>query len=85
MTLYHATLETTNFFFDAYGVTQAEALKAMEDGWREHRRQTGASDKWVDVLDSVQVREVRTGSAWRDRERLTTDKGRRWPRITAPD
>jgi hypothetical protein len=64
-TLYVATLDTRYSFMTA-GETREDAVKAMRLAWSRHRRQTGATWAWADMVDDVQVVELHPGTALRD-------------------
>jgi hypothetical protein len=52
--MYVATLDTPHFAFLAVGATPAAALEGLRQGWRRHRRATGAGP-WADWHDSARV------------------------------
>jgi hypothetical protein len=61
-----ATLETQNFNFSAYHMTEREARFALEQGLKAHGEQFQLdSDWWAIYEDSIYVREVELGHAYR--------------------
>lgn len=66
--IFLASLETRHFSFEAYGYTEVEALYIMRQTWFKHRKQTEATDKWTDIEDDVQMREIIVGAGYRDGE-----------------
>lgn len=61
-----ATLETQNFSFSAYHTTEQEARFALEQGLQVHGEQFQLeSDWWAIYDDSIYVREVALGHAYR--------------------
>ena len=67
MTFYRSKLDTTNFSFDAYGQTEAEAIKHMKRGLRKHAEQYRIpSDWWLEWEDSICTIEVGFGGCYRD-------------------
>jgi len=63
-----ARVETSNFTFDAFGATEPEALAALEKGWREHQRQSGAWLAWEELREDIGIVMIGTGRCFRDRE-----------------
>ena len=70
--LFHATLDTRNFSFEAYGSTEAEAREAMRNGLAAHVRayRLIQSDFDAEYADHITVRAVALGAAYRDGERI---------------
>lgn len=61
-----ACMESTNFNFQAMGVTKAEAIQALEKGLRQHCQQYRATKFW-DASD-FNTREFKQGMCYRDFE-----------------
>lgn len=70
--LYHATLDTPNYRFQALGFTEQEARAALEQAWNTHAEQTGAIYEWRDLADDVNVSALETGTAYRDGSPIAT-------------
>ncbi len=66
-----AELSTRSFDFLAFGLTEDEAKAAMQEGWRKHAEQSGATDTWDDVEDSVNYHQLTPGQCLRDGNPLT--------------
>lgn len=66
MNVHLATLETTNFTFQAIGATEVEAVEAIRKGWNKHARRTGAVIRFDDLRDDVNVIVMQSGRAYRD-------------------
>lgn len=64
--IFHANLETSHFTFDGYFYSKTEAKYGMRKAWLKHRRQAGATYKWSELEDSVNITEVLVGSVYRD-------------------
>jgi hypothetical protein len=71
MTFWAVTLASTHFDFEAYGLTEREALAAFARLIRRHGEQYGASKSWMDgvIAEAVAV-ERRTGCGYRDHEEV---------------
>lgn len=74
MKFWTAKFETRNFTFIAYGETKAEALAALDVGWRAHVSEyTSADPSYLrDCADGVGVMEHETGACYRDSEKVST-------------
>lgn len=71
MTLYLATLTTSNFTFTTVGSTEVHALGLMHDAWDCHAEQTGARYTFGDLADDVNVIAIAAGTVLRDHEPFT--------------
>lgn len=72
MTVFHASLETLCYQFDAYGETPAKARKALYRGLVKHGQQAQLSLRWYDDFrDSIVVNQVEFGDCLRDNQLLT--------------
>lgn len=72
--IFHATLETSNFTFEAFGLTAADAKTALETGLLKHAAQYSnrlSADWWRPFESDIAIREVAFGECYRDREKLT--------------
>jgi hypothetical protein len=63
--LFHASLSTRHFRFDAYAKSRAAAFDAMKRGWRAHQKQTGAEATWAEVKVDVIISEVSVDHCYR--------------------
>lgn len=70
MTFWKARVETRNFVFEAYGATEAEAWRLLEDAWSVHAKHTQASIPWRILAEDIVVTEMQLGAAYRDGERM---------------
>lgn len=62
-----ATLETQNFSFSAYHMTEREARFALEQGLKIHGDQHQLDSDWWEIYeDSIYIREVALSHAYRD-------------------
>jgi hypothetical protein len=62
-----ATLQTQNFSFSAYGTTEKEVLFALKQGLATHGEQFQLEPDWFVIYDdSIYIREVLLGHAYRD-------------------
>jgi len=70
--LWWAHLETRNYEFDAFGLTEAEALAELKAGWRRHRLQSGATMTWSELVEGgdVNAMEIETHTCYIDRHRV---------------
>ena len=65
--LWVASLETQNFSFSAYGMTEDEALFALKQGLVTHGDQCNLEPDWGDIYDdAIYVREATLGHAYRE-------------------
>jgi hypothetical protein len=64
MTIYHARLETRLDTFDGYGLTAAEARKALQRAYEDTRRRGGTTTPWAEVRDDVQLRGAEVGKGY---------------------
>jgi hypothetical protein len=75
MQIFIATHESRNFAFDAFGLSEREAREAFKLGLDEHVKQYAAAPgvgSWAkEVMEDLEVREVQTGAAYRDRQALS--------------
>jgi hypothetical protein len=71
-TFYRAALSTSNFEFEAYGDSEAEALAALDTSFDEHCRQHRISAEGFrrEFAEDIAVRQIELGRAYRDRELL---------------
>lgn len=72
-----ASMETRNFFFEAFGHSEQQALEALQEGLVEHARQyrDRISPNWYfDEFEYV-VRKVGFGCSYRDRDPLKAPPG----------
>lgn len=61
------TLSTEHFEFEAYGITEEQASKALRATLAKHGKQCGLPRNWSDFyLDSVHTREFLPGFGRRD-------------------
>lgn len=65
-----AMLETHHFTFWAFGDTVNECRHLLEDRWKLHAKQSGATYKFEELADSVHYFEIAKG-AYRDGELRT--------------
>lgn len=81
--LYHGTMHTERFSFDAYGHSEAEVHQALNEGFKHHLRQYGTSiGEWRQGTGAKtptehyepSVHQVRPGAAYRDGEELGPKK-----------
>lgn len=71
--IYIATLETRNFSFEGFGMSDADARAALERGLIAHAKSHHLAPDWWrhnDFDDDIQVRGVTFGAAYRDGELL---------------
>ena len=64
-----ATLETSNFTFEAYGQTTAHATNALKRGLQAHAVQYGLAPTWADGHD-IQTQYFDTCKCYRDGEQI---------------
>ena len=78
MKLVRATLETRNFTFDAYGVTEAQALANLNAGWHRHCDQYERADRnlFVNLIEEIQFQSFEEGACYRDDEQIYIDPSR---------
>lgn len=68
-TLHKATLETSNFQFEAYGADHDSAWGALVQGLKRHGATHRLRSDWFgEFLSDIQVRAVTLGVCYRDRE-----------------
>lgn len=67
-TFWIASLRTRHFNFEAFGGSREEADRAMGAGIREHCRQYRTPEMEFRELYRPEIREVKCGTAYRDRE-----------------
>jgi hypothetical protein len=67
-TLFHASLETRHFSFDAYAFDHAAAWGALVQSLKRHGKQCSLPDNWFGgMLDDSNVTEFKFGKGYRDR------------------
>jgi hypothetical protein len=71
-TIYRASLDTRHFAFEAYDETDQGALYALNQALDRHCRQTGMITETFrrEFADSIEIRPIALGHAYRDREPL---------------
>lgn len=57
-----AVCETTNFTFYAFGRSRDEALAMLRAKWQTHKKRTGATWEWAELIDSVYVAGIQAGA-----------------------
>ena len=62
---FKAELETTNFRFEAYAVSEEEAKDVLSIAWANHVEATGATYSWSDLEEDVYVSQIVIGRAYR--------------------
>jgi len=67
--IYHASIDTPNYSFDAYGSTREEAQRALMEVWKRHCQQTGAEPTYITRRDLTTVG-VELGRGYRDRQEV---------------
>lgn len=73
LTIWRASLRTPHFFFEATGLSDAEAFKALRLGFEEHARQYHsriAPDWWREFYEQIALEQFDLGAAYRDGELL---------------
>lgn len=70
--LWYGRLETSNFVFDILDDNEARCRAGLQAAWQRHAMQTGATWTWADLADSIDVREVTVGAAYRNGFPVTT-------------
>jgi hypothetical protein len=60
-------MATRSFDFEAYGETEAEAVKALKRGLSEHTKQFKLTRGWY-AQDDIQTMWVTLGVSYRDRQ-----------------
>lgn len=70
--MWHASLETTHFTFDAFGDTEKDAERAMKLAVKRHCREYGVgwADMWRDYHDGLCLNEISAGWTFRDHQRM---------------
>lgn len=71
--IYRGALSTRNYDFESYGLTEAEAYKALKRAWQTWRKISGATLTWKELYEGgdAYVQEFEIGSGYMDREKLT--------------
>ncbi len=65
--IFHAHVESAHWTFDAYGLSESQALTALRKGLLAHVKRSGAGRAWaMEMMDDVSVTAVELGSCWRD-------------------
>ena len=59
------TLETTNFEFTTYALSEFGAYSQLEDAWAKHVEQTGAWLGFPDLHDCIRIEEMKIGQTKR--------------------
>lgn len=68
LTVWHATLDTRSFTFDAYGLTRQQAMDGILRALQHHRNERGLAATWaVEAFGDVQVNSFATGAGYRNR------------------
>jgi hypothetical protein len=62
--------ESSNFSFHCVADTRAAARKAMEQGWKKHKRQTAATGTLDDTVALNYIEDMKPGTVYRDYEAL---------------
>jgi len=71
MALFKATLNADDFDFEAYGTTKISARAALFHGLAKHGKQFNCPPDWFsEYLDSIEIREMRGGVAYRNGHRI---------------
>lgn len=82
---FHGQMDTERFSFNAFGRSEEEVHKALDDGFKHHLKQYGTSiTEWRQNTGAKrptehyepQVQQVRHGKAYRDGEELGPRKRR---------
>lgn len=69
MKIIRATLETRNFYFEAYAQTKSHACAALMEGLDRHAHAYKLSADWFSP-NEIEFREFEMGHAYRDTELL---------------
>jgi len=67
-TLIQARYDSRNFTFEGFGETEIEARKALLEGLNRHAKEYRTTDPTWYNSEDFQIRVIRLGSAYRDRE-----------------
>lgn len=67
MKIIRATLETRNFYFEAYAESKEQARAALIDGLKRHASAYKLSKDWFSA-DEIEYREFELGNAYRETE-----------------
>jgi len=80
--MWHATLDTQHWRFDAYGATKQEAEDAMSRGLVEHAKQTDISPLQFlrDYDEGINYIEMELGRCYRDHDTDLEKAARERPR-----
>jgi len=71
MKFYKAFLETINFTFAAYEMTEDLAMKALIKGLEDHGKQYGLETDWFkDYVTDIYIDGQEMGKAYRDNEEI---------------
>ena len=71
-TFFRASYETSHFEFEAYGLKEVEARKALVAGLREHTKQYGLLKDWF-APDDINNESFSFGIPYRDSEPINDD------------
>ena len=67
--IWHVTMHTSHFYFDAFGATEEEANEAIGRALEWHRQQYRLDADWWSDYD-FNTRLVALGAGYRDEERV---------------
>lgn len=71
MTFFRASLETRNFHFEAFDVTEAAARETLRLGLLHHARDYAIPADWLkEFVDDIHVAEIGLGTVLRDRQQM---------------
>ena len=70
--IYRATYESSNFEFEGYGLTRAEALKTLKDGLRKHTEQYDLEKDWYSK-DDINIYTFEFGVPYRDSDVISEE------------
>jgi hypothetical protein len=70
---YRAKYESSNFEFEGYGLTRAEALKTLKDGLRKHTEQHELEKGWYSK-DDINIYLYRFGVPYRDCDTIDAEE-----------
>ena len=74
MRLYLATMDTRHFAFDVIDRSRKAATEGLLQGLREHGRQYQLDENWWVGHFDIEVREMLSGAAYRDRSLVFSGK-----------
>jgi hypothetical protein len=70
MSFWQAKIDTRNFSFEGYGVTEYAARRALHTALKAHEEQYNLQDQGWYFPDDCEVRELTLGQGYRDRSPL---------------